>query len=75
MPEIATLLSDGNGHVTGLLTSKSGSAQHRAVPLGGTGVAGVWSYDRMGRLVSQRSVTGANPVVTIAAGGFTVLTR
>ena len=75
MPEVATLLADGGGHVTGLLTSKSGVTERRAVALGGSGLAGVSSYDRMGRLVSQRSVAGANPVVTVAPGGFTVLTR
>ena len=55
MPEVATLLTDGGGHFTGLLTSKSGSTEHRAVALGGTGSARVSSYDRLGRLVSKQS--------------------
>ena len=75
MPEVATLLTDGGGHFTGLLTSKSDSKERRAVPLGGSGSASVSSFDRMGRLVSRQSITGSNPVVSVSPGGFTVLTR
>ena len=75
MPEVATLLTDGGGHFTGLLTSKSGSTESRAVTLGGTGPAQVSSYDRAGRLVSKQSIAGANPEVFLAPGGFTILTR
>lgn len=75
MPEIATLLLDGGGQVTALLTSKSGTVEQRAIALGGAGTATVASYDRQGRLMSVGSVSGATPEVTIAAGGFTVVTR
>ena len=75
MPEVATLLTDGGGHFTGLLTSKSGSTESRAVTLGGTGPAQVSAYDRVGRLVSKQSIAGANPEVFVAPGGFTILTR
>lgn len=75
MPEVATLLSDGNGRHTALLTSKSRTAERRSVDLGGTGTATVASYDRSGVLVDRSTTRSADPVVQIESGGFTVLTR
>ena len=75
MPEVATLLSDGNGRHTALLTSKSGSSERRTVDLGGTGTATVASYDRTGRPVGRTTTRSADPWVRVEAGGFTVLTR
>jgi len=75
MPEVATLSADGAGHAVALLTSKSGSTERRAVTLGGSGRGIASVYDRSGRLLSRSATTGRNPTVSVAAGGFTVLTR
>ena len=62
MPEVATLLSRrwrARHRIADLEVRL-----HRATvryALGGSGVAGVSSYDRMGRLVSQRSVDRGEP--------------
>ena len=74
MPEIATLSAEGAGHAVALLTSKSGSTEGRAVTLGGSGNVVTLAYDRSGTLLS-RTTTGSNPTVSVAPGGFTVLTR
>jgi hypothetical protein len=75
MPEVATLLSGGDGHTTALLTSKSGTQERRSVALGGSGTAIVSSYDRSGRLVHRSTSAAAAPWVAVEAGGFTVVTR
>jgi len=75
MPEVATLLTDGGGHFTALLTSKSRSTERRSVSLGGSGRATVSSYDRSGRLVDQRTGDGSELSVSVASGGFTIVTR
>ena len=75
MPEVATLLSDGAGHFTALLTSRSTTQERRSVALGGSGAAVISSYDRSGRLVSRSTSVADTPWVVIQAGGFTVLTR
>ena len=75
MPEVATLSADGAGHAVALLTSKSGTTERRSVTLGGSGSAVASSYDRSGRLLSRSTTSVGNPTVSIAPGGFTVLTR
>ncbi len=77
MPEVATLLTDGGGHAVTLLTSKSGSAEHRSVPLGGTGKVAISEYDRNGRLVTHTTtdIKGSTAKALIMPGGFTILTR
>jgi hypothetical protein len=75
MPEVATLLTDGGGHFTALLTSKSSSTERRSVELGGSGRATVSSYDRSGRLVDRRIRVGSELSVSVASGGFTIATR
>jgi len=75
MPEVATLSAEGAGHAVALLTSKSSSTERRAVKLGGSGSAVASAYDRSGTLLSRSATTGRNPTVSIAPGGFTVLTR
>ncbi len=75
MPEVATLLSDGAGHHTALLTSKSATPERRRVDLGGTGAASIAAYDRSGRLITLTTSGSADPWVRIESGGFTVLTR
>jgi len=75
MPEVATLSAQGAGHAVALLTSKSRTSELRAVPLGGSGTAVSSAYDRSGRLLSRSATTGSNPTVSVASGGFTVLTR
>jgi len=75
MPEVATLLTDGGGHFTALLTSKSRSTQRQTVALGGSGRATVSSYARDGRLVDRRTRDGSPVSVTVASGGFTIATR
>ena len=75
MPEVATLLTDGGGHVTALLTSKSTTAERRAVPLSGAGPVQVLSYDRSGRLLDRETRAGAVVSVEVAGGGFTIATR
>jgi hypothetical protein len=75
MPEVATLLTEGDGHFTALLTSKSRSRQWRDVALGGSGRATVSSYDRSGRLVDRRTAPGSTIAVRVMSGGFTVVMR
>jgi hypothetical protein len=75
MPEVATLSAEGSGHAVALLTSKSGSTELRAVSLGGSGRGVACAYDRSGRLLSRSATTGSHPTVSVASGGFTVLTR
>ncbi len=75
MPEVATLLSDGAGHATALLSSKSSTQERRRVALGGSGAAVVSSYDRSGRLVGRSTTGTATPWVSIQPGGFTIVTR
>ena len=77
MPEVATLAADGSGHAVTLLTSKSGSAEHRSAPLGGTGKASISEYDRNGRLVTPTTtdIAGSTATALITPGGFTILTR
>jgi len=75
MPEVATLLTDGGGHFTALLTSKAPSTERRSLSLGGSGRAMVSSYDSSGRLVDQRTRAGSEIFVSIAPGGFTIATR
>jgi len=77
MPEVATLATDGSGHAVTLLTSKSGSTEHRSAPLGGIGNASISTYDRNGRLVTQTTndTKGRTATALIMPGGFTVLTR
>jgi len=75
MPEVATLSAEGSGHAVALLTSKSGSTELRAVSLGGSGRGVACAYDRSGRLLSRSATTGSHPTVSVAPGGFTVLTR
>ena len=75
MPEVATLSAEGAGHAVALLTSRSSSTERRAVKLGGSGSAVASAYDRSGTLLSRSATTGRNPTVSIAPGGFTVLTR
>ena len=59
-----------------LLTSTSGSAEHRSVPLSGTGKASISSYDRNGRLVATATATtDRTATALIMPGGFTILTR
>ncbi len=75
MPEVATLLSGGDGHATALLTSKSTARERRSVALAGSGVTTVSSYDRSGRLVRRSTSTATDPWVLIEPGGFTIATR
>ncbi len=75
MPEVATLLTDGGGHFTALLTSKSETTEQRTVPLGGSGTATVRSYDRAGRLIGRQTREGADVRISLAAGGFSIVTR
>ncbi len=77
MPEVATLATDSGGHAVTLLTSKSGSAEHRSVPLGGTGKVAISEYDRNGRLVTHTTtdIKGSTAKALIMPGGFTILTR
>ncbi len=75
MPEVATLLTDGGGHVTALLTSKSTTTERRAVRLSGAGPVQVRSYDRSGRLLDRETRAGAVVSVEVAGGGFTIATR
>jgi hypothetical protein len=75
MPEVATLLTDGGGHFTALLTSKSGTTEQRTVPLGGSGTATVRSYDRAGRLIDRQTRQGADVRISLAPGGFSIVTR
>jgi hypothetical protein len=75
MPEVATLLTDGGGHLTALLTSKSGTTEQRTVSLGGSGAATVRSYDRAGRLLGRQARAGADVRIAVAAGGFSIVTR
>ncbi len=80
MPEVATLLSGGDGHDTALLTSKASGDRWRAVELGsshpGSDVpATVSVYDRAGKLVDQHTEAGAQIKVLVRSGGFTEVTR
>jgi len=75
MPEVATLSAHGGGHAVALLTSKSGSTERRAVDIAGPGPAIAAAYDRSGRLVSCSTINDRTPTVSVAPGGFTVLTR
>jgi hypothetical protein len=75
MPEVATLLIDGGGHSTALLTSKSRTTEQRTVPLGGSGTATVRSYDRTGRLLDRQTREGRDVGISLAAGGFSIVTR
>ncbi|MET0965267.1 MAG: hypothetical protein ABWZ02_02655 [Nakamurella sp.] len=75
MPEIATLAADGGGHAVTLMTSKSGTAEHRTITVAGTGPATVTSYDKNGRQLSQHRSTSTRLTVGVAAGGFTITVR
>jgi hypothetical protein len=75
MPEVATLLADGGGHVTALLTSKSRTTEQRTVAIGGSGTATVRSYDRSGFLIGRQVNEGSNVRIAVAAGGFSIVTR
>jgi hypothetical protein len=75
MPEIATLMAQGDGRAVALLTSKSRSTQKRPTAFGGAGSVVVSSYDNQGKLVLRRTVSGPNPVVPVSAGGFTIVIR
>jgi hypothetical protein len=75
MPEVALLQTDGGGHFTALLTSKSRSTQWRGVSLGGSGRAIVLSYDSTGRMVDRRTGSGSTIAIQVVSGGFTVAMR
>jgi len=75
MPEVATLLTDGGGHFTALLTSKSRTTEQRTVSLGGSGTATVRSYDRSGALIGRQAREGSDVRIVVAAGGFSIATR
>jgi hypothetical protein len=75
MPEVATLSTDGGGHFTALLTSKSRTREQRTVSIGGSGTATVRSYDRSGFLIDRQSRGGSTVRIVVAAGGFTIVTR
>ncbi|MEP6560371.1 MAG: hypothetical protein ABJD68_04750 [Nakamurella sp.] len=75
MPEVATLVTDGGGHSLVLLTSKSGTAEHRTISVTGTGRATVTSYDRNGRQLNLDRTWSTNISVKVAAGGFTIAVR
>ncbi|MDQ6659247.1 MAG: hypothetical protein M3Z00_13680 [Actinomycetota bacterium] len=75
MPQVASLVAAGNGGATALLTSKARCTQLRPVALAGTGRATVKSYDRNGRLLRTREVSGSSISAVVAPGGFTIVSR
>ncbi len=75
MPEVATLVADGNGAATALLTSKSRSPELRKVALAGSGPASVGVYDSAGRTIARFAAGGESMTVPVLPGGFTLVTR
>ncbi|MET0864767.1 MAG: hypothetical protein ABWZ98_10570 [Nakamurella sp.] len=75
MPEVATLAASGGGHGVTLLTSKSGTAEHRMITVTGSGPATVTSYDRNGRQLDTSRSSSTQVLVKVAAGGFTIAVR
>ena len=75
LPEVATLAASGAGHGTAVLSSKSGSAEVRAVTVAGRGCARVGVYDRNGRTQSHYRDCDGSVRVLVAPGGFSIVTR
>lgn len=75
MPQVASLVAAGNGHAVAVLSSKSRSVEVRPVAVGGHGWATIRSYDRNGRQLWVSRATGSTVRATVAAGGFTIVTR
>jgi hypothetical protein len=74
-PLVSRLVLRGDGHGTALLRSASGDPENTAVRIAGSGPAVVTSYDGRGRLVDTRTSSGRTVVVTVPAGGFSIVRR
>jgi hypothetical protein len=65
----------GAGHASAVLRSASRVTESATVSLPGTGTARVFVYDRTGHLVSLGSSDASTVLVSVNAGGFTILRR
>ncbi|QNK79344.1 hypothetical protein [Nakamurella sp. PAMC28650] len=74
IPMISTLITDGGGHGTVLLSSVAASSQLRRIVVPGSGPTVVRAYDRNG-VLQRCSTGGAGALVEVLPGGFTIASR
>jgi hypothetical protein len=74
-PLVSRLVLTGDGHSTALLRSADSKLAHTVVRLPGRSRAVIEVYDGSGRLLSRTSSVARTVHVTVAPGGFTIVTR
>jgi hypothetical protein len=74
-PLVTRLVLGGDGHGTALLRSAAVSTTWTTVAVPGAGLADVWSYDGLGRLLEHHTSGDAAPRVRVAPGGVTLVRR
>jgi hypothetical protein len=74
-PLVSRYVLSGDGHATALLRSADSKVAHTVVRLPGLGRATVEVYDGTARLLSRSTTSARTVPVTVAPGGFTIVTR
>ena len=74
-PLVSRFVLAGDGHATALLRSADSKVAHAVVRLPGRGRAVIEVYDGAARLLSRSTSVARTVHVTLAPGGFTIVTR